>query len=1160
MPVAPVASMPFGADQPPGDASPRARGVVRVEGGMNSVNFEFLRPRWPALATAAGFAERYVHGDPESCLTKLRILLEQFVEHVYSFHRLPKPWQSQLYDLLGHDPFKEVVPPLVIQKMHVLRMAGNKGAHGGGPTATHAQVVLREAFDLSRWFAVTYGGVAQASLPTFVEIKAGVLDESKAELKREKKDALERAAAAEARLTELLEENERLRKAEHEARPAGPQLDAVLAHTVHDSAAVVDAMGFDEAATRSRIIDLMLRDAGWDVSDPERVRLEEPVAHQPTTTGQGFADYVLLGDDGVPLAVVEAKKASVSLERGREQAKRYADGFERTHGRRPVIYYTNGYDLGVWNDAFDEPPRKVYGYHSRESLVYMTRPAAARMPARQIIPADRIVNRPYQREAIQRVIERFAAKHRRSLIIQATGTGKTRVAIALCEALIRAGWVRRVLFLCDRRELLRQANNAFGEFLPSEPRTIVTARSSTDQKDRIHLATYPAMMQCFAAYDVGFFDLIIADESHRSIYNRYRDIFLYFDALQVGLTATPVKFIARNTFSLFGCENENPTSLFTFDEAIAHRPPYLVPFKVTKVTTGFLSQGIKYSQMTKEQREQLEQQEQEPDAIEHEQREVDKRIYNRDTARVIIRNLMDRGIRDATGSQVGKSIVFARSHDHAVLLERVFNELYPQYGGRACRVIDNHEPRAEALIDEFKTPGSPLRIAISVDMLDTGIDVPEVVNLVFAKPVFSYVKFWQMIGRGTRLCADLFGPGRHKTEFRIFDHWDNFGYFEERYEEEQPKREVSLLERLFTARIGLAEACLRKPDLASFETIAGLVVADVAALPDSTIAVRDKWQEVVQCRNPERVKRFDPATVGTLRQEVAQLMQWRDIEGESAAYDFDLLVARAQTELAKGGGAIADHRDRILDCISELQYNLNPVREREQAIARVKSPDFWNQLSIAALEEIRLELRGVMKYRQPTTGVRSGPKVIDVAEDVSKIEAVEHRPKLEGTEFLAYRERVEGLLRSLFDQNPTLRRIKAGLPVSQADLEALVSLVLTQDPGLNLAELTHYYPGTAGRLDEAIRAIIGLDADKVHERFAAFIGRHALNSMQLRFLQVLEAHIAHHGPIEVDRLYDAPFTTIDAAGLDGVFTDDVLVDELLGLLDSFKHLGKDAPP
>lgn len=1129
------------------------------EGVLKSTNFEFLRSKWPPLASLAGFAEHYCHPDPDSALIKLRLLIEQIVEQIYATHNLIKPFQASLNDLLNDHSFKQAIPHVVISKLHAVRIAGNKSAHGGRASVQIALSTLREAFEIARWFQLTFSGGKLESLPTFVAPQPADGDSTKADLKREKKAVLEKLAAQEAQMAQLLADLDATRQREQLARTAGAALEAELAEAKRHAQQSADVLGFDEPTTRKRLIDMMLLDVGWDVSNRDLVRTEEPVKHQPTPSGDGNADYVLLGDDGIPLAVVEAKKTAESAEKGRQQAKCYADGFEKMHGLRPVIYYTNGYDVTIWNDAEGEPPRRVYGYHSKDSLVYMSSRRQDRLPANQVAPDPRIAERMYQLEAIKRVIERFGAKHRKALVVQATGTGKTRVAISICEALIRAGWVRRVLFLCDRRELRRQANNVFQQFLPGEPRTYINANTSADQENRIYLATYPAMMQCYESFDVGFFDLIIADESHRSIYNRYRDLFLYFDALQVGLTATPIQHIGKNTFDLFECENENPTAFYRYEDAINHIPPYLAPFKVKTVTTGFLTRGIKYSQMSQEQREQLEQQEREPEAIEFEQHQVDKQIFNKDTNRKIIQNLMENGIRDASGSLVGKSIIFARSHDHAILLQKVFDELYPQYGGRVCRVIDNYEPRAEALIDDFKEPNSDLRIAVSVDMLDTGIDVPEIVNLVFAKPVFSYVKFWQMIGRGTRLCQNLFGPGKHKTEFQIFDHWENFKYFEEEHQEVEPAKQKSLLERLFEARIALADACLNKPDGASFNMIAGLIAADVADLPDNTISVREKWRQVATCRNPDVIKQFSPATQATLKQDVAPLMQWRDIHGDTAAYQFDQLIALAQLELIKGGGRFDDRRDEIGAWVADLQYNLNPVREREADIQKIKSTAFWDNVTIASLEEARTSLRGIMKYRAPRTSTRMQAKVIDVAEDPTAVQTRDHMPRLEGLEFVAYRQRVEGVLSELFNSNQTLRLIKAGKPVSEADLKALVSLVLTQHPDLDLTDLVDYYPETSGHLDLAIRGIIGLDAQAVHDRFAAFVQKHTtLNSMQIRFLSLLQNHISKYGSIEVARLYEQPFTTLNAEGLDGVFENEAQIDELIGIIESFKQPRKES--
>ena len=413
---------------------------------------------------------------------------------------------------------------------------------------------------------------------------------------------------------------------------------------------VANELQFDEATTRRRLIDQELLEAGWEVGDnglsTEQVGQEVEIINQPTATGLGYADYVLWDDNGKPLAVIEAKKTAISSESGRKQAELYADGLEQMHEQRPIIFYTNGFETFIWNDQQYEPPRRLFGFYSKDSLQYLHFQQREKRPLETNRIDPEIVDRLYQIEAIKRVTERFAYKHRKVLIVLATGTGKTRVAVALSKLLTEARWVKRILFLCDRKELLNQANNVFKEYLPAEPRIIVSATTAQNLDKRIYLATYPSMIKYFENFDVGFFDLIIADEAHRSIYNYYRDLLQYFDCLQVGLTATPIKFVSRNTYRLFGCEDQDPTTYFSYTDAINNNPPYLVPFEVYKYTTEFQRQGIKYTQLNEEQRQQLEADS--PELVDFEAKDIDKKVFNMDTNRHVIRNLMENGIREAS--------------------------------------------------------------------------------------------------------------------------------------------------------------------------------------------------------------------------------------------------------------------------------------------------------------------------------------------------------------------------------------------------------------------------------------------------------------------------------------------------------------------------------
>jgi type I restriction enzyme, R subunit len=1121
---------------------------------MKSQNFEMLRQNWPELAALGGFAEAYAHADPASALVKLRLFGENLTKDIYKDLRLPKPEQATFVDLLNNDAFCAITPKVILDKLHALRIHGNKAAHGEPATARNALWLLKEAFDLAKWVFVRFGKGEVGSLPPY----APPIANDAGEAAREKRQFLDKLAAQEAEMESLLRDLDDVRRAATTAAKRADELESLAAA----GAATANLLEFDEATTRARIIDSLIAAAGWSTE----VGKEIEVKHQPTPSGLGYADYVLWDDNGKPLAVIEAKKAAVDPEMGRHQAKLYADGLEKMHGQRPVIFYTNGYDIWMWDDFLGYPPRKVFGYYSKDSLQYLvTFQRAGRQALDTLNPRADIVDRLYQIEAIKRVSERFASKHRKALVVQATGTGKTRVAIALADLLIRAGWVKRVLFLCDRRELRKQAKNAFNDFL-SEPIRIVSSRVNKSASERIFLATYPAMQKVYQSFDVGFFDLIIADESHRSIYNIYGDMFAYFDCLQIGLTATPVDYVSRSTFGLFGCEGQLPTSNYELEQAVAEG--YLTPFEVYEHTTQFLREGIRLDILTKEQILQLEEQGEDPSQYDFQSEQVDKIIYNKDTNRAILRNLMENGLRDSTGQLPGKTIIFARNHPHAVLLRQMFDELYPQYGGKFCQVIDNYDPRAEQLIDDFKGDGTnnDLTIAISVDMLDTGIDIPEILNLVFAKPVRSPVKFWQMIGRGTRLCKDLFGPGQDKKVFRIFDHWGNFERFDMGYRPADPTQSKALLQLVFEERVTLAEAALRQSEIDVFDSVIELIRQDIEALPEESISVRDKWREKRAASVPATLKAFAPATVALLRQTIAPLMQWRNIRGHSEAYALDLLIARAQNAALRKSATLADLRIELIDRLAALQMHLNPVREKAEVIKRVKSDAFWKDVTVEDLEAVRQPLREIIHHHDKRGGTPLPPKVVDVSEDQAGIQTSRRTTNLKTVDMRAYHQVVEAELKRHFDTNPTLRRIRAGEPVTEADLQALVSLVLVQSSNASRDVLQEFFADTATPLEFAIRSILGLDPEAVALRFAEFASRHPkMTAKQIRFLGLLQNHIARFGSVTLDRLYEQPFTVVDADGLDGVFAEPSEIDDLLDILsefappvDSTSH-NKDAP-
>lgn len=1116
---------------------------------MKSMNFEFLRPENESLANLGGLAEAVLHIDPGSTLSRLRSYAEELTKSVYKEERLPRVPQASFYDLVKSGVFEDCVSPSLIHQINYLRMQGNETAHGGEGDARTASMALGIAHQLGTYMGVKYYGKSQSEIPTFKDVPdpkielAGLkksLSKYGAELKSQQEET-DRVVA------EL--EKERARQAEKVSVPG----EAELSQRKQESQGVADSLQWNEAKTRALMIDTMLVQADWDVGNKDQVGIEVEVDFPANPSGRGYVDYVLWGDDGQPLAVVEAKRTSAEgKQKGREQARLYADALENMGYQRPVIFYTNGYETFVWDDKQYNTYRQVYGFYTKDSLDYLIYQRTYRAKSlEQHNPELKIADRPYQIEAIKTVAAHFQNQRREALIIQATGTGKTRVAIALAELLQRTGWAKRALFLCDRKELRTQADEAFKQNLPSEPRCVIGETNKIDQNARIFIATYPGMMNRFTQLDVGFFDIIIADESHRSIYNRYRDIFDYFDALKVGLTATPVKFVSRNTFKMFGCESTDPTFEFGLDAAINNEPPYLVNFKVKDVTTEFLRDGIHYNDLTNEQKARLEEDlgEEEAKQTTIQGRDIGRKLFSESTDKAIIENLMENGIKDETGSLVGKSIIFAQRQEHAEHLEKMFCDLYPQHGTRVCKVIHNAIPHVDSLIKEFKKPENDFRVAISVDMLDTGIDVPEVVNLVFAKQVKSWVKFWQMIGRGTRLRSNLFGPGVHKTEFHIFDHYGNFQFFDEEYVEPSDTGGKSLLQTTFEARLELAKVSLNKNHAKGFDTGIDLLKSDISDLPEDSIAVKRNLRLVHQLQQTDLLNKFDVSTQHSLDTIVAPLMSARVLRDKYATA-FDKLVAITQKCLVEQASCFEDGKDAILDELNRLAVNIQAVRQKDDSIAKVRSADFWTDTKVDDLEWARVELRGIMKYRRGGGGVSYTTPTTSAQDNA--LEVREREVKIAGaSEAMIYRRRLKDILDKMVAANPTLQKIHRGEAVQESELRTLTSTILTSHPGVNLETLNEFYGRKAGELHITIQELIGLDSTAIEEHFKSFLHAHPdLTAQQVKFMNLLKNYIGQHGTIAIESLYDAPFTHISHEGIDGVFGPES-TEELVTLLKPF---------
>lgn len=1113
-----------------------------------SMNFEHIQHKWPELHQLAIFAEEYVISDPQSALVKMRCFAEKVVSYLYQELRLPVLGNATIYDKLTADDFTGVVPRMITDKLHAIRKSGNQAAHEGKVDQQQAIWILKETFFIASYLYMAYGNGKQQDCPEFSvpqQIKPAA--QTGADYSKKNKQLTKMLADNQARLKlalkELVNAEQAQKIAQQEAAVLKQNINQQKIDNVKDiNKKITSSFDFNEAETRARIIDMDLRAAGWnvslDTSSTEQVGKEIKVDNQPTPSGTGYVDYVLWDDDGKPLAVIEAKAARHSVEKGREQAKLYVDALEKQYGQRPVIFYSNGYDIRILDDAQGYNSRKLYGYYSKDSLQYLIKQRTFKKDLNTTPIDTGVAGRMYQMETISRVCERFTDKHRKSLIVQATGTGKTRVSIALAKRLLDAKWAKRVLFLCDRKELRKQAAIAFNDFTNEPIYVVGKSKKGAAESARVFIGTYPGMMGIFQKYDVGYFDLIVADESHRSIYNIYGDIFKYYDALEVGLTATPVEMVSRSTCELFGCDFKMPTANYPLEKAIEEGN--LVPYKIVSFTTKFLREGISKDSLTDEQIAQLEEQGVDPNTLEFNAKQIDDAIKNKGTNRAILRNLMDKGLRDIDGQLPGKSIVFARNIQHAELLATLFGEMYPQLGSNFCRVIHSKYERADELIDDFKSSEeNSIRIAVSVDMLDTGIDVPECVNLVFAKPIKSKVKFWQMIGRGTRLCKDLYGAGKDKEHFLIFDHWNNFEYFDMDPNEEDVKQSKSLTQKVFESRLALAETVLKKADITTFDEVTKLIHQDICALDMHTIAVRDNWQVVEACKDEKIINQFAPQTKANLFEHIAPLMQWRNIMGQSEAYRLDNEIAQLQTLLYIDPNKIDMAKASFISKVESLHMHLNEVRAQASDIAEIQQSNYWQELSFESLEKSRLALRSIIHLRNKGTQPPEPELIIDVREDEAQYITQQRATKIISIDYQIYRQEVEKTLAPLFESDSVLQKIRTGLPVTDADLAHLNSLIHTQNPNVDLNTLKEFFPESSARVDEILRTIVGLDKDAIDTRFTDFVQQiHThINAKQQRFISLLKNHLVRYGSINIQQLYDAPFTQVHDMGLDGVFSE-----------------------
>lgn len=896
--------------------------------------------------------------------------------------------------------------------------------------------------------------------------------------------------------------------------------------------------------------------------DPSQVREEldiitdARIAADPAEKygGRLFADYALLGRDGYPIAVIEAKKSSADAERGKEQAAIYAANIHRNNPDKdiPFVFYTNGYDIFFW-DTERYPPRKVYGFPTREDLekIRFLRNNCSALSEELI--DQRISGRPYQIQAIRAVLESVERKRRKFLLIMATGTGKTRVCVSLIDVLMRANWVQRVLFLVDRVALRDQALDAFKEHLPNAP-LWPKKDGHTEEKEfatdrRVYVSTYPSILNEIERDDCKlsphFFDLIVADESHRSIYNVYKNIFQYFDALQLGLTATPTDHIDHNTFRLFDCEDQMPTFNYSYEEAVNNIPPYLADFEVLKVRSRFMQEGISRRTMNPEDAGRLLDEGKDPDDIDYEGSDLEKTVTNKGTNALIVREFMNECIKDPDGVLPGKSIFFAVSQKHAWRLVESFDALFPEYRGRIAAIIISGIKGVHGkggLFDRFKNSSMP-RIAVSVDMLDTGIDVREVVNLVFAKPVYSYTKFWQMIGRGTR----VLDPGRlkpwclEKDRFLIMDMWENFEYFKLEPRGVETKGVKALPVRLFEARLDELEAAIEhdKPEVQ--EMVIGHLREDLKALPQNSVIVLEARAGLEGVMQEDYWRRMDGHKIDELRRIIAPVMRARSQSAfKTMRFELDV-VHLATAHIRQDRDRYELERDALVEQIDSLPQSINIVRKHKEYIDRVTQPAWWHRFDYPDLEELVRRIGPLMEILGSDLPPAPEEK-LDLRDETVVKEFVEFGPQHERMTVQRYREQVEAAVKEMVASNFVLQKLQRGAEISEEEVAELANILERRDPWVTEDLLRRVYDNRRARFIQFIRHILGHEdlktfTQEVTEGFDRFIREHnTMTEQQIQFMRTLRTFILRTGKVEKKDLVRDPFTRVSPDGILGVFT------------------------
>ncbi len=1110
-------------------------------------NFAFLQGEWASVFEAARKAEENVHNDARSACFYARRALELAVAWLYTHDKaLRLPYQDNLSALLHEPTFKQVAGDPVFTKARLIKDMGNLAVHSTKKVATRdALSATRELFHFCFWLARTYGRVGrpEPGLAFKTELLPQAEEDTTITRSAERLQKLgDQLREKDAKLSELLTTHAVLDKELQKLR------EEVAAAKAANSA-VPDTHDYSEAETRKAFIDLLLKEAGWHLEATRNFEIE--VTGMPNEGGQGFVDYVLWGDDGKPLMLVEAKRTTKSAQEGQQQAKLYADCLEKQYGQRPVICYSNGYEHWMWDDVF-YPPRSVQGFYKKDELMLLVQRRSSRKRLAEAVINGSIVERYYQTRAVRRVSAAFEVdEQRRALLVMATGSGKTRTIIALAELLMRCNWVKRVLFLADRVALVNQAVNAFKAHLPdAAPVNLVTDKVT---EGRVFVSTYPTMMNLIdetfqeqRRFGVGHFDLVVIDEAHRSVYQKYGAIFQYFDSLLVGLTATPKDEIDRNTYGLFELENGVPTDAYDLDRAVADG--HLVPPVAISVPLKFQREGIKYKDLTEEEKEQWDELEWNEDGtapIEVSADELNKWLFNKDTVDKVLEVVMTKGQRVAGGDRLGKTIVFAKNNPHAEFIEQRFNANYPEYKGHFARVVTYRTEYAQSIIDDFSKKNQMPHIAISVDMLDTGIDVPEVVNLVFFKMVRSKTKFWQMLGRGTRLCKDLFGPGEDKREFFVFDFCQNLEFFSQNPAGSEGATTESLTTRLFKGRLELiaeVDARLASGDqveaqpnplgapaslLNLRQDTAKTLQERVASMNMDNFIVRPHRQVVERYADPSAWQKLSPDGIDVLSHRVASLPSQVNDDDEEAKR-FDLLLLRAQLSILQAKPDFISLRQKIQAIAVNLEDEMAipAIKVEAKLIHAVASDDWWDDVTVPMLETARRRLRALVKL------LPKGQKRVvytDFEDELGEGAVVDLPQVTAGLNMAKFKEKARAFLRE-HETHLALQRLRRNQALTPTDLEELERMLVQAGGTQPLLEEVKSFG-----LGLFIRSLVGLDREAAMQAFSEVLQGSKLNPEQIEFLELVIDELTQNGVVVPERLFEPPYTDINAHGPTALF-------------------------